>query len=98
MAYLAWDGHIYHKYYYPTNQIDLVNNKETARGRKVPRNDREFLKNVLYVSLERKELTKQEIFIKQILPYLENKIRQLDSVAKNKKSFGASIKVIKVEL
>jgi len=51
MAYLAWDGHIYHKYYYPTNQIDLVNNKETARGRMVPRNDREFLKNVLYVYL-----------------------------------------------
>jgi len=48
-SYENWEGHLYQTYYYPKEQIDYVNNDVSVRGRKVPKSDRDMLKNIIFV-------------------------------------------------
>ncbi len=48
-AYEAWSGYLYQTYYYPRDQIDNLSNDFTTRGRNIPQNDRDMLKNIIIV-------------------------------------------------
>lgn len=45
-----WNGHLYHTYYYPKEQIDYFGTDVSIRGKNIPKNDRDLIKNNIYVN------------------------------------------------